>query len=154
MRHSQSCSPWCNDSKIAAATQQRNWLQCKALKSELEADWSFYRKIHNKVARPNLGTHLSHDSQKFWRSFQHLSSRQKAQFTIVDTSRDTINQHFLTIAQKTVADLPSSSVSPLSYIDCVNCPFLKFSLMILCSIFKFQMFIKQWALMGYLYMFY
>ena len=67
----------------------------------------------------NLATHLSYDSRKFW-SFQRLSSHQKAQTTIVDTSCDAINQHFLTIAQKTVADLPSSSVPPLSYIDCMH----------------------------------
>ena len=57
------------------------------------------------------------------RSFQHLSSCQKAQTTIIDTFCDAINQHFLTIAQKTVTNLPSSSVSPLSYIDCVDCAF-------------------------------
>jgi len=49
-----------------------------------------------------------------------LSSRQKAHVTILDVSCDTINQHFLTVAKKTVADLPSSSVSPLSYIDCAD----------------------------------
>ena len=37
-------------------------------------------------------------------------------------SCDTINQHFLTVAEKTVADLPSSSVSPLSYINYADIP--------------------------------
>jgi len=130
VRVRQSCSPWCNDSKTAAARLQRNWLHHKALKLGLEADWSVYRKIHNKVISmvrstkqqyfSNLAINLSHDSQKFWRSLQHLSSRQKVQTTIIDTSCEAINQHFLTIAQKYVTDLPSSSVSPLSYIDCMH----------------------------------
>jgi len=107
------------------------------LKSGIAADWSVNRKIRNKVTAmvrsakqqyfSNLATHMSHDSRKFWRSFQHLSSRQKAQTTIADTSCDAINQHFLTIAQKTIADLPSSSVSPLSSIDRVDVPDLSLS---------------------------
>ena len=42
--------------------------------------------------------------------------------TTLDVSCDTINQHFLTVAGKTVSDLPSSSISPLSYIDCADVP--------------------------------
>ena len=70
----------------------------------------------------DLATNLTHNSCKFWRSFQHLSPRQKAHVTNLDVSCDTINQHFLTVAGKTVADLPSSSISSLSYIDCVDVP--------------------------------
>jgi len=51
-----------------------------------------------------------------------LLSCQKARVTTFDVSYDTINQHFLTVAEKTVADLPSSSVSLLSYIDCADVP--------------------------------
>jgi len=51
-----------------------------------------------------------------------LSSHQKAHVTNFDVSCDAINQHFLTVAEKTVADLPSSSVFPLSYIDCADVP--------------------------------
>jgi len=74
----------------------------------------------------HLATLLSHDSRKLW-SFQYLSSHQKAQTTIIDASCDAMNQYFLTIVQKTVADWPSSSVSPLSYINCVDVPDLSIS---------------------------
>jgi len=40
--------------------------------------------------------------------------------TTLDVSYDTINQHFLTIAEKTAANLPSSCISPLSHIKCTD----------------------------------
>jgi len=53
-------------------------------------------------------------------TFLHI--RKLRPLLAIDASCDAINQHFLTIAQKTIADLPSSSVSLLSYIDRVDVP--------------------------------
>ena len=137
IRVKQPSNPWSRDSEIATARRHRDWLHRRALKSGLAEDWAVYKKCRNKVTTmvrlarqqylSDLSGNLSHDSHKFWRSFQHLSSRQKASVTTLDISCDTINQHFLTVAEKTVADLPSSSVSPLSYICYADVPDLVFS---------------------------
>ena len=51
-----------------------------------------------------------------------MSSHQKTRVTTLNIICDTINQHFHIVAEKTVADLQSSSVSLLSYIYCADVP--------------------------------
>ena len=66
----------------------------------------------------NLASDFKHNSSKFWKHFNHLSSHQKSQhLTNSDVTSEDINQHFLPVVQKTVSDLPLSDISVTSYIN-------------------------------------
>ena len=120
-------SPWNHSPEIASARRQRDWLHRQAIKFGDPDVWSDYRRCRNKVTAmtrsakhqylSNLGLNLKHDSSKFWKHFSHLSSHQRSQYqTNSDFTSEDINEHFLSVAQKTVSVLPSSHTSPTSYI--------------------------------------
>ena len=86
-----------------------------------------YRKCRNKVnalIQSSKWRYLEHLSSnvnnysRFWKHFKYLSSRGKTQHhPDVNFSCEDVNRHFLSIATKTVSDLPSDDTSPLQYIN-------------------------------------
>ena len=127
-------NPWSSDGAIAAARRKRDWLHRKALRSANPADWSAYRHCRNKVTamtRSAKQQYLSHlasnlkNSPKFWNQFKYLSSHSKAShqsFLNVSLTCEDFNRHFLSVAQKTVSDLPFTDICPLSYITTKDVP--------------------------------
>ena len=132
MRIKRTCSPWSHDADVTIARHYRDWLHRKAFKSGNSEDWMRYRKSCNKVTAMTrsakqqylsaLASNLSNDSHKFWRNFKHLSARQKSPRCTVDVDGDSMNQHFLTIAHKTIGDLQLSSTCPMSYLSSLEVP--------------------------------
>jgi len=133
-RIKQTCSPWNHDPDITIARHRRDWLHRRALKSGNSEDWIRYKKCRNQVTALTrsakgrylslLACNLSDNPFKFWRNFKHLSARQKVQRGggALDLDIESINQHFLTVAQKTINDVPLSVTSPLSYISVSDVP--------------------------------
>jgi len=135
LRVKRCSNPWSCDSAIAAARRKRDWLHRRALKSADPADWSAYRRCRNKVtamtrsAKQQYLLHLVSDlkktSPKFWNQFKYLSSRSKADhhfLSDVSLTCEDFNRHFVSVAQKTISDLPSVDICPLSYITSVDVP--------------------------------
>ena len=82
--------------------------------------WTAYRKCRNKVTalvQSSKCRYLNNYS-RFSKHFKYLSSHGKAQHhPDVNFSCEDVNCHFLSIATKTVSDLPSVDTSSLQYTD-------------------------------------
>ena len=132
MRVKCTSHPWSHDADITVLRHQRDWLHRRALKSGNPEDWDRYKKSRNQVTAltrsakqkflATLSHNLSNDSHKFWRNFKHLSTRQRVHSCIPNIDVESINQHFLTIAHKTVGEMQLSTTSPLSYIAVSDVP--------------------------------
>ena len=129
LRIKQQRIPWGYDPTIAATRRQRDSLHRKALKSGDSDIWAAYRRCRNRVTalvQSSKRRYLQHlasvdNNTKFWRHFKYLSSHRKAhQHSDVSFSCEDINCHFLSIATKTVSDLPSVDTSPLEYVNTCN----------------------------------
>ena len=89
LRVKRTSAPWNHSREIISARRQRDWLHCQALKSGDPSVWSSYRRCRNKVTAmtrsakrqyiSNLASDFKHNSSKFWKHFNHLSSHQKSQ---------------------------------------------------------------------------
>ena len=121
------CSnPWSSDGTIAGARWRRDWLHRRALKST-DLLIGLLRHCCNKITAMtrsakqqyllNLASDLKKNSPKFWNQFKHLSSRSKdGHHSLMNVSLtcEDFNRHFLSVAHKTVSDLPITDICPLS----------------------------------------
>ena len=123
-----------------AARRRRDWLHRKALRSANPSDWSTYRQCCNKVTAmtrsakqrylSHLASNLKQNSSKFWNRFKYLSSRSMADcqsLLNVSLTCEDFNCHFLSVAQKTVGDLPFTDICPLSYVTSKDVPAMHFT---------------------------
>ena len=93
--------------------------------------WQQFRSSHNKITKLAKCTYLSKlafskqgQSAKFWKYFRHLSHRgAQTSFSLedLDFTCDDLNNHFLSVADKTVRGISFMNISSLSFIT-VNAP--------------------------------
>ena len=128
IRVRQNVSPWAAGDDVTTAHRQRDRLHHRTLATGDPATWQQYhasRNRANRLLRTARYTYLSQltslmrrQASKFWSCFHYLSCR-KAQTPVslenLNFTLDTLNQHFLSVADKVVQGVIPTFVFPLSF---------------------------------------
>ena len=127
IRIKQHTNPWAATSSVLAARRHRDKLYRRALLSGTPTDWQLFRHARNRVnhllrsAKSQYLTDLCESSKgsskQFWSLFRCLSTKStKSNYNNDAFTADDINDYFLSVPFNTVQSVPSTSLSPLSYL--------------------------------------
>ena len=127
IRIKQHTNPWAATSSVLAARRHRDKLYRRALLSGTPTDWQLFRHARNRVnhllrsAKSQYLTDLCESSKgsskQFWSLFRCLSTKStKSSYNNDAFTADDINDYFLSVPFNTVQSVPSTSLSPLSYL--------------------------------------
>lgn len=126
-RVSAECPQWSQTPEIRRVRKLRECLHRRALRENSTALWAEYRKIRNRATSmirasksryiSDIAKDLKNKSSEFWKRMSHLGGKVKSKIgPVMPGTADEFNDHFLSIAHKTIANVPACNISPASYL--------------------------------------